>query len=80
MLKVDGMKNSDHSHYKRKPSCAIAKSTLFAISTDEWITLVYKSMKTALYIENKIKITEGSSSDHNSFEISYSLFEILVKI
>ena len=38
--------------YKGKPSCATAKSTLFAVSKDEWDTKedTGKSMKNALYI------------------------------
>jgi len=29
----------EHFHYARKPSCATTKSTLFAVSKDEWNTL-----------------------------------------
>ena len=39
-------------HYKAKPSCAITKLTLFAVSKDEWDTKedTGKSMKNALYV------------------------------
>ena len=32
------MKNMNDFHYEGKPSCAIAKLTLFAVSKDEWDT------------------------------------------
>ena len=46
------MKNTDNFRYEGKPSHATAKSTLFAISKDEWYTKeeTDKSMKNALYI------------------------------
>ena len=46
------MKNTDNSCYEGKPSRAIAKSTLFAVSKDEWDTKedTGKSMKNALYV------------------------------
>ena len=46
-IKIATMKNTDVFHYKEKPSRAIAKSTLFAVSKDEWDTKEYtdKSMK-----------------------------------
>ena len=34
------MKNTDDFHYKGKPSHATTTSTLFALSKDEWDTLV----------------------------------------
>ena len=45
------MKNMDVFHYKGKPSRATTKSTLFAVSKDEWDTKedTGKSMKNALY-------------------------------
>ena len=45
-------KNTDDFCYEGKPSCAIAKSTLFAVSKDEWDTKedTGKSMKNALYV------------------------------
>ena len=51
-IKIATMKNTDDFHYKRKPSHATAKSTLFAVSKDEWDTKedTGKSMKNALYI------------------------------
>ena len=46
------MKNTDDFHYKGKPSRAIAKSTLFAVSKAEWDIKedTGKSMKNALYV------------------------------
>ena len=46
------MKNTDDFRYEGKPSCATAKSTLFAASKDEWDTKedTGKSMKNALYV------------------------------
>ena len=32
------MKYTDDFHYKRKPSCATTKLTLFTVSKDEWDT------------------------------------------
>ena len=51
-MKTATIKNTDNFHYEWKPSCAIAKSTLFAVSKDEWDTKedTGKSMKNALYI------------------------------
>ena len=46
------MKNTGDFRYEGKPSCATAKSTLFAVSEDEWGTKenTGKSMKNALYV------------------------------
>ena len=46
------MKSMDDFHYEGKPSCATTKSTLFAVSKDEWDTKedTGKSMKNALYV------------------------------
>ena len=51
-IKIATMTNTDDFHYEGKPSCAIAKSTLFAVSKDEWDSKedTGKSMKNALYI------------------------------
>ena len=53
-IKTATRKNTDDFRHKGKPSCAIAKSTLFAVSEDEWDakkdTGTGKSMKNALYI------------------------------
>ena len=51
-IKIATMKNMDDFHYKGKPSCASAKSTLFAVSKDEWDTKedTGMSMKNALYV------------------------------
>ena len=45
------MNNMDDFRYKGKPSCATSKSTLFAVSKDEWDTKedTGKSMKNTLY-------------------------------
>ena len=51
------MKNTDDFRYEGKPSHATAKSTLFAVSKDEWDTKedTSKSMKNALYILRYVK-------------------------
>ena len=50
--KITTMTNTDDFRYEEKPSHAIAKSTLFAVSKDEWDTKedTGKSMKNALYV------------------------------
>ena len=50
------MKNTDYFRYEVKPSRAIAKSTLFAVSKDEWDTKedTGKSMKNALYVSTAV--------------------------
>ena len=49
---VAAMKNTDNFHYEGKPSRVYCKSTLFAVSKDEWNTQedTGKFMKNALYI------------------------------
>ena len=51
-IKIVTMKNTDDFHYEGKPSCATAKSTLFAVSKAEWKTKkdTGKYMKNALYV------------------------------
>ena len=51
-IKVATMKNTNNFHYEGKPSRATAKSTLFAVSKDEWDTKEDsgKSMRNALYV------------------------------
>ena len=51
-IKIATMKNTDDFRFERKPSRAIAKSTPFPVSKDEWDTKedTGKSMKNALYI------------------------------
>ena len=51
-IKIASMKNTDDFRYEGKPSCATTKSTLFAVSKDEWDTKedTGKSMKNALYV------------------------------
>ena len=51
-IKITTMKNMDNVHYEGEPSHAITKSTLFAVSKDEWETNkdTGKSMKNVLYV------------------------------
>ena len=51
-IKIATMTNTDDFCYEGKPSRAIAKLTLFAVSKDEWDTKVDtgKSMKKALHV------------------------------
>ena len=51
-IKITITKNTEEFHFKGKPSHATAKSTLFAVSKDEWDTKedTGKSMKNALYV------------------------------
>ena len=51
-IKISTMKNTDDFHYEGKPSRATAKSTLSAVSKDEWDTKedTGKSIKNALYV------------------------------
>ena len=51
------MKNTDDFRYKGKPSRTTTKSTLFAVSKDEWDTKedAGKSMKNALYVLRQAK-------------------------
>ena len=45
------MKNTDDSHYKKKPSHATTKLTVFAVNKDEWNKKedTGKHLKNALY-------------------------------
>ena len=51
-IKIATMKNTDDFHCEGKPSRTTAKSTLFAVSKDEWDAKedTGKSMKNALYV------------------------------
>ena len=51
-IKIATMTNTNNFHFEGKPSRATAKSTLFAVSIDDWDTKedTGKSMKNALYI------------------------------
>ena len=64
-------KNMDDFHYKGKPSRAISKLTLFAVSKDEWDTKedAGKSMKNALYILWYAKGTPWAEVTSNSEKI-----------
>ena len=59
------MTNTDNFHYEGKPSRAIAKLTLFAVSKDEWDTKedTGKSTKSALYILQYVKRHLSGQSD-----------------
>ena len=64
-IKIATMTITDNFHYKGKPSRAIAKSTLFAVSKDEWDTKedTGKSMKNALYVLRYAKRHLSGRSD-----------------
>ena len=57
------MKNTDDSHHKRKPSFTTTKSTLLAVSKDDWNTKEDsgKSMKNALYIIIAVRMSKSTS-------------------
>ena len=59
------MKNMDDFRYEGKASRATAKSTLFAVSKDEWDTKedTGKSMKNALYVLRYAKRHLSGRSD-----------------
>ena len=64
-VKVATMKNTDDFHYEGKPSHATTKSTLFAVSKDEWDTKedTGKSMKNALHVLRYAKRHLSGQSD-----------------
>ena len=64
-IKTATMTNTDNFCYEGKPSCAIAKSTLFAVSKDERDTKkgTGKSMKIALYVLRYAKRHLSGQSD-----------------
>ena len=64
-IKTTTMKNTDDFRYKGKLSRAITKSTLFAVSKDEWGTKedTGKSMKNALYVLRYAKKHLSGQSD-----------------
>ena len=64
-IKIVTMKNTDDFCYEGKPSYVTAKSTLFAVSKDEWDTKedTGKSMKNALYILRYAKRHLSGQSD-----------------
>ena len=61
------MTNADNFRYEGKPSRPITKSTLFAVSKDEWDTKedTGKSIKKALYI---LRYTKRHLSDRSDAE------------
>ena len=65
VIKIATMKNMDDFRYEGKPSRAIAKSTLFAVSKDEWETQkdTGKSMKNALHVLRYAKRHLSGRSD-----------------
>ena len=64
-IKIATMKNTDDFHFEGKPSHATAKSTLLAVSKDEWDTKedTGKSMKNALYVLQYAKMHLSGRSD-----------------
>ena len=65
-IKIATMTNTDNIRYvEGKPSCAIAKSTLFAFSKDKWDTKedTGKSMKNTLYVLRYAKRHLSGRSD-----------------
>ena len=64
-IKIGTMTITDNFRYGGKPSCAIAKSTLFAVNKDEWDTKedTGKSMKNALYVLQYTKRHLSGRSD-----------------
>ena len=63
-IKIATMTNTKDFRYKGKPSHAIAKSTLFAVSKDEWDTKdTGKSMKKALHVLRYAKRHLSGRSD-----------------
>ena len=65
------MTNTDVFCYKGKPSRAIAKSTVFVVSKDEWDTKedTGKAMKNVLYVEWYAKSTCLEKTTLNSEKI-----------
>ena len=65
------MKTTDDFRYEGKPSCAIAKLTLFAVSKDEWDKKedTGKSMENALYIQRYAKRHLSAEVTSNSEKI-----------
>ena len=61
-IKVATLKNMEDFCYEGKPSRATAKSTLFAVSKDEWDTKedTGKSMKNVLYVLRYVKRAEAT--------------------
>ena len=49
-IKIATTINMDNFHYEEKPSCAIAKLTIFTVSKDDTKEDTGKSMKNALYV------------------------------
>ena len=64
-IKIAATKNTDDFRYEWKPSRATTKSTLFAVSKDEWDTKedTGKSMKNALYVLRYAKRNQSGRSD-----------------
>ena len=64
-IKIATLTNTDNFRYEEKPSRAIAKSTLFAVSKDEWDTKedAGKSMKKALHVLRYAKRHLSGRSD-----------------
>ena len=73
------MKNTDYFCCEGKPSCAIAKSTLFTVSKDEWDTKedTGKFMKNALYILRYAKRHLSGRATSNSEKIKSVAFAVI---
>ena len=69
----------DNFHYERKPSCATTKSTLFAVSKDEWNTKedTGKSMKNALYVLRYAKRHLSGWATSNSEKIKPTALAVI---
>ena len=72
--KIANMKKYGRFCYEGKPSCAIAKSTLFAVSKDEWDTKEDsgKAMKNELYILQGTCRAEATSTSEKIKPIAFS--------
>ena len=78
-VKTATMKNTNYFHYEGKPSRAIAKSTLFVVSKDEWDTKedTGKSMKNAFYILRYAKRHFSAEATSNSEKIKPVAFIVI---
>ena len=67
-IKVATMKNTDDFCYEGKPSRATIKSTLFAVSKDEWDTKeTGKPMKNVLYVLRYASRAEAMSNSESRY-------------
>ena len=77
-IKIATMTNTDDFHYEGKPSRANAKSTLFAVSKDEWDTKedTVKSMKNALYMPKGTCQAKATSNSEKIKPIALAAIEL----